>query len=127
MVERMAQRRKRFQVALPLWVRLWHRLAVGPKKKVELTEETVTHNISSDGCYFYLSQKPAVGAKALMEITVPGRARGLKDSKVRCSGKVVRVEEKMVEGKVGVACTIERYSFRSSGQKQENPKRIFPF
>lgn len=126
MAEKISQRRKRFKVALPLWVRLWHRLAIGPRKKVELTEETITQNISSDGCYFFLSQKPAVGAKAMMEITVPGQAVGLQDSKVRCSGKVIRVDEKRAEGKVGVACTIERFSFQSAGQKQENPKRIFP-
>ena len=73
MVE-MLGRRKRFQLSLPLWVRLWQQLTASPRKKIHLTEETITENISSAGCYFYLSKKPALGSRALMEITVPGQA-----------------------------------------------------
>ena len=128
MVEKLFQRRKRFRVALPVWVRLWHRMAIGAhsKKKVEVAEETITENISSAGCYFFLSHKPPVGASAVMEITVPGQAVGLKDSKVRCIGKVIRVDEKMAEGKVGVACAIKQYSFHSPAHKPANPKRLHP-
>ena len=125
MVE-MLGRRKRFQLSLPVWVRLWQQLAASPRKKTQLTEETITENISSEGCYFYLSKKPALGSKAVMEITVPGKTVGLKDSKVRASGKVVRVDEKRAEGKVGVACTIERFSFRSSDPRQAVAKRPLP-
>ena len=52
-----------------------------------------------------------MGARAEMELTVPGRYVGLQDGKVRCSGKIVRVDRLPGNGKFGVACSIDRFDF----------------
>lgn len=114
--ERPTRRDRRFNVSFPLWVRIRQRrrgktLSEG---KSELDEETITSNISTSGCFFYLSRKPPVGSPAILEINVPARPYGLHTGKILCHGKVVRVSDQKVGGKVGVACTIDSYAFNSA-------------
>ena len=113
MGNKSTRERQRFAVTLPLWVRLrqWKRTRTQSKKEAAASEVTHTENISSAGCYFSLSRKPSLGARAEMELTVPGRYVGLQDGKVRCSGKIVRVDRLPGNGKFGVACSIDRFGF----------------
>ncbi|MBI1955413.1 MAG: PilZ domain-containing protein [Acidobacteria bacterium] len=83
------------------------RIPVQERKIAE--EETCTDNISTRGCHFFLSHKPAVGTETEMEITVPMRWAGGKESKIRCQGRIVRVEKGQNGERAGVASTIERY------------------
>lgn len=108
---------------LPLWVRIGEKLHARPQKNIsEITEKTTSEDISSGGCFFYISQKPEVGAPAVIEIGVPWFS-GLEKSTICCQGEVVRVEDSN-DGKVGVACRIESYEFKSKpGTKQVNASK----
>jgi hypothetical protein len=80
------------------------------------TESTITENISSTGCYFAVQQDPPpVGTAIEMEIAIPAA----KDGKVRCSGRVVRMQKVAGEEKTGVACTIDQYQIVGSSQATE--------
>ena len=113
MAARAPRQKERFYVSLPLWVHLGKRLGVSPRPRSApaAPENTFTENISTGGCYFLLSQEPPVGSEVEMEITMAARTAGLRHGKVRCRGKVVRVENGLGGGKIGVACTIEHYTF----------------
>lgn len=115
MGDKETRRQRRFNVALPLWVRIRRRLGgrAHSEKKPEVEEETSTTNISSAGCFFYMSEKPPVGARATLEITLPRQPSGMGKRKILCHGNVVRVEDRKVQGMVGVACTIDSYAFES--------------
>jgi hypothetical protein len=105
------KRQKRYQLSLPLWIRIQERFK-GKKKPASqpiIDEETITENISSTGCYFLVSGKPPVGSIAEMEITLPHTYRGGGTGTLHCRARVVRVDEKKPEGKAGVACRFESY------------------
>jgi len=124
--EKPTRGRRRFKVSLPLWVRFRDaiRKRAGAKggsadAGVEDEEETITTDIGSGGCFFYSSRKPRVGASATLLVDVPIGASGMGKmgrGKVLCRGKVVRVSENEVQGKVGVACKIESYTFKPPGK-----------
>jgi hypothetical protein len=109
----MRSRRYRLPLALRVWVlknRKTPEAELGPRRVI--IEDTVTENISSSGCYFLLSDPPPIGSKTEMEIRMSSADVGFHAGKIRCSGKVVRVESNMGQrGKVGVACTIDHYRF----------------
>ncbi len=104
--------RKRYDLSLPTWVRFWQRRGGSSRstRKMEVLEDTVMENISTEGCYFFLAQKPSVGASVEIEMLVPARASGAQSARLRCRGKVLRIEEAAEQGKVGVACAIEHHS-----------------
>jgi len=109
---------RRFNLALPLWVRFREGLKGKSASKskatesvVEEEEETITTNISSGGCFFYMSRKPEVGTPATMVVDIPAQVSG-RGGKVLCRGNVVWVSEGEKQGKVGVACTIDSYRFK---------------
>jgi len=121
--EKSTRGHRRFKISLPLWVRFRDGIqrAVGSKQKVseaslDEEEQTITTDIGSGGCFFFSSRKPRVGAAATLLVDVPIRASGTGSGKVLCRGKVVRVSESQVQGKVGVACKIESYTFRPPGK-----------
>ena len=121
-------RPQRFRLAWPLWVRLKRHFGQESRGKPEevVAVETITENISTTGCYFYVSadvEEPAVGSPAEMEITVPGNSLGLGNSTVHCHGKVIRVDLPSAGGKVGVACSIDSYAFHPPKPK---PHKIQP-
>lgn len=107
---------RRYRLPLPLrvWLREGRRTASRFARQPVLGEDTITENISASGCYFLLSDGPKVGSKAEMEITISNGVAASHIGKVRCRGKVVRVEDRPDQGRVGVACTIGTIG---SGQK----------
>ena len=116
MIEPGRRKRRRFYVTLPLMVRLgkqWEESSRLPQKP-PTEENTITENISSAGCYFQLSYRPTVGSEVEMEITIPLRSPLGLPNRVRCRGKVTRVEVDHPEGRVGVVATIESYQFLDS-------------
>jgi hypothetical protein len=116
--EKPTRSHRRFNVSLPLWVRFRRELQkeIDPRKKASQSileeEQTTTMNISSGGCFFYVFKKPPLGTPATMVVDVPGRLSGVQGGKVLCHGKVVRVNDQEPQGKVGVACTIDGYTFK---------------
>lgn len=109
---------RRFRVALPLWIRFRQGSKKGKRTRQPepVAESTITENISTTGCYFFVSQKPAVGTRAELEVTIPGRPAGMEDGRVRAHGKVIRVDEEVPNGRIGVACSIDCYEFSGPNQ-----------
>ena len=110
----------RFSLSLPL--RIWFRGRVEERppsrKRTIVVEETLTNNISANGCHFFLSHKLEVGTKVEMEIAVPvlwteGRAK-----KIRCRGRIIRVEDECGCERIGVTSTIEHCQFAAAPEDQ---------
>jgi len=101
----------RYHMGLPVKVRLRQMLGLPTRqsKKTLVEEETVTENISSHGCFFRLSQRPLLGSVVEMEITLPPQPSGLPETRVRCRGRVIRVETVVTGDRVGVASSIDHF------------------
>lgn len=110
------RQQNRVMVCLPL------RVSVG-KQPVKVSssipqmnpcvEYTVTENVCSGGCYFFLSQDPPLGSGLEMEITIPGDISDVPFARIYCRGKVIRVDRERTdqvsaEPRFGVAALIER-------------------
>jgi hypothetical protein len=108
MVQGLQRQRTRFPLSLPvrIWPRGGRRKESKPGKRS--AENTFTENISSDGCFFPLSQKLPVGSQLDIEIDIPLTSKP-RQVKLRCTGRIVRIERGEPSGKVGVGCRIERY------------------
>jgi len=50
-----------------------------------------------------------------MIVDVPMRVSGARGGKIYCRGKVLRVNDQSIPGKIGVACTIDSYKFKPAG------------
>ena len=113
-------RARRYQLLLPLrvWIRGFMRGLSPRRRPPVVTEETITENISSTGCYFLLDDEPPVGTDVKMEIAIPASKDRTETGKILCRGKVVRIEREGPQGKTGVACTIDHYRLVSTqGEK----------
>ena len=104
-------RPRRYQLFLPLkvWIRDWGKEKRSQEKHPEVEEETITENISSVGCYFLLSEEPAVGSRVDMEVQMAPKHGGKPNSKMFCRGRVVRIQKEKGKRKTGVGCAIDRY------------------
>jgi len=99
------RRAKRFPMRLPVAVR-----ADQLKSDRQVVE---TRDVSSSGIYFEFSTPLDVGAAVEFLLTLPEPITKGSPVRIRCIGKVVRVEKApaLATGHVGVAATIERYEF----------------
>lgn len=95
---------KRFPLELPIKIH-----------EAESAEEveTVTGNVSSAGVYVRANTAWEIGSKVDFEITLPAEAAAAEhDVRIRCQGRVVRVDKPEAEGEdCGVACIIDKYHF----------------
>jgi hypothetical protein len=67
-------------------------------------------NISERGLLFTMAGPIKAGTRIELAFTMPAEVTGSVSMKVRCIGRVIRVEEKATEdGKTGVAASIERF------------------
>ena len=100
-----AERRihRRFDLSLPVKVRV--------KTQVAAEIATATNDISARGIYFSMSGDYELGSELECEVTLPPELCQGNAIQVRCRGRIVRVERRDVEGKIGVAATIEDYEF----------------
>jgi len=71
-----------------------------------------------------LSRDLPVETKLEFEITIPGSLLGVSEGKLRCRGKVVRVEEHSGSGRVGVAATIDSYHFAKASDAARDSKLV---
>ena len=114
MSDAMFRQLNRVSVCLPLRVTLRsHAVKVGPSiwRMSPEIEHTLTENVSSGGCYFFLSQGPPLGTKLEMEVTIPGEIPDVPFARVYCQAKVIRVDPDTTDPeqpRFGVAATIER-------------------
>ena len=99
------RRAKRFPMRLPVAVK------VEPGKSGKQVVET--RDVSSSGVYFEFGGPLEVGAALEFLLTLPEPITKSSPVRIRCIGKIVRVDKAPAigSGHVGVAATIERYEF----------------
>lgn len=67
-------------------------------------------NVSECGLLFVLDKKLEKGALVELSFTMPREVTGSSPMKVRCTGRVIRVDRQdMPEGKAGIAADIEHF------------------
>lgn len=72
-----------------------------------------TRDVSARGICFYLDSSIAEGSVIEFTLTLPPEITLTESIRVRCKGKVVRVDEGGPDGKVAVAAVIDEYEFLS--------------
>ena len=84
---------------------------VKPRKRAASPVRTVTRDISARGVYFDFSERMEPGSELEFELNLPPELAAGKLVRIRCRGKIVRVETPQTEGTTRVAATIENYEF----------------
>ena len=72
-----------------------------------------TRDVSARGICFYLEAPLASGSDIEFTLTLPPEITLTESIRVRCKGKVVRVESELADAKVPVAAVIDEYEFLS--------------
>ncbi len=103
------RRMPRFEMQLPL------ELNSGESRTVM----AVTRDVSAGGVYFYLEPDILSGSTVEFIVTFPPEITLVKSLKVRCTGKVIRVDSPTPQG-VGIAAEIQRYEFLSTAAANGN-------
>jgi hypothetical protein len=93
---------RRYTMNLPL------RVLPRDEKTNELDGQT--RDVSYRGLYFLVDAKFEAGSDIEFVITLPEEITRLGDVRIRCHGKVVRVEPGL-DGRLGIAAKIARYEF----------------
>ena len=70
-----------------------------------------TRDVSARGICFYLDSAIEAGAAIEFTLTLPPEITLTESIRVRCKGKVVRVDQGATDGKVAVAAVIDEYEF----------------
>jgi hypothetical protein len=70
-----------------------------------------TRDVSARGICFYVDSAIAAGSPIEFTLTLPPEITLTESIRVRCKGKVVRVDEGASDGKVAVAAVIDEYEF----------------
>ena len=94
---------RRFTMQLPVQVKS----AAGEKNDEVIA---VTKDVSARGVYIYLDSELAPDTAIEFTLTLPPEITMTQSIRVRCKGKVVRVDHDS-PGKVGVAALIDHYQF----------------
>jgi c-di-GMP-binding flagellar brake protein YcgR len=101
----IAERRKyrRYDLAIEVQVK--------PRKRAAAPMRTVTRDISARGVYFDFPEKMEPGSELEFELNLPPELAAGRTVRIRCRGKIVRVEAASQDGGVRLAATIENYEF----------------
>ena len=75
-----------------------------------------TRDVSARGICFYLEAPLSVGSDIDFTLTLPPEITLTESIRVRCKGKVVRVDGMGSGGKMAVAAVIDEYEFLSETQ-----------
>jgi hypothetical protein len=94
---------RRFALRLPVSVN-YAGDSMGP-----LTAQT--RDVSARGICFYLDAPMATGSPIEFTLTLPPEITLTESIRVRCKGKVVRVDDGLVDAKIPVAAVIDEYEF----------------
>src|SRR3954469_5552931 len=70
-----------------------------------------TKDVSARGVFFYLDSKVAEGSPIEFSLTLPPEITLTESIRVRCTGKVVRVDQNDPKAQVGLAAAIDQYDF----------------
>ena len=112
------RKHRRYNLSFPVRVK--------PKGKDITTPpiETSTKDISARGIYLVLTEDLQMGSELELEITLPAELAGGKSVKLRCRGKVARLEPKNAEGKIGVGAVIQDYEFFHEAKPADQSVRV---
>jgi hypothetical protein len=72
-----------------------------------------TRDVSARGICFYVDTAIAEGSQIEFTLTLPPEITLTESIKVKCKGKVVRVDNTTPDGRVAVAAVIDEYEFLS--------------
>jgi hypothetical protein len=72
-----------------------------------------TRDVSARGICFFVDSSIAAGSTIEFTLTLPPEITLTESIRVRCKGKVVRVDDGGPDGKVAVAAVIDEYEFLS--------------
>jgi c-di-GMP-binding flagellar brake protein YcgR len=100
-----AERRKYRRYDLSIEVK------VKPRKRAASPVKTVTRDISARGVYFDFSERMEPGSDVEFELNLPPELAAGKSVRIRCRGKIVRVDTPKGEGTTRIAASIENYEF----------------
>jgi len=95
---------RRFALRLPVSVRSGENGA---------QHEAQTRDVSARGICFYLDSAIQAGAAIDFTLTLPPEITLTESIRVRCKGRVLRVEGGSTNGKMAVAAVIDEYEFLS--------------
>lgn len=94
---------RRFSLRLPVSIRFTNG---------EVHEASAqTKDVSARGVFFWMDSKVAEGSPIEFTLTLPPEITLTESIRVRCKGRVVRVEQNAPEAKVGIGAVIEQYDF----------------
>ena len=96
---------RRFALRLPV--------SVSYAENGTLEKSAQTRDVSARGICFYVDSAIAAGSPIEFTLTLPPEITLTESIRVRCKGKVVRVDEGDLEGRVAVAAVIDEYEFLS--------------
>ena len=99
------RRARRFPMQLPV--------SIKPEQSKAGAQLVQTRDVSSSGIYFEFQTPMTIGTSVEFLMTLPEPLTKGTPVRIRCIGKVVRVEpdSKAGDSHVGIAATIERYEF----------------
>jgi PilZ domain-containing protein len=103
--EREKRSTRRFALRLPVSVTYSDD---GAKEKAAQTRD-----VSARGICFYVDSAIAAGSAIEFTLVLPPEITLTESIRVRCKGKVVRVDNSSADEKVAVAAVIEEYEFLS--------------
>ena len=93
---------RRFALRLPVTVRY---------EKEEQEHTAQTRDVSARGICFYVDSAIQAGSALDFTLTLPPEITLTESIRVRCKGRVVRVEGGSANGKLAVAAVIDEYEF----------------
>jgi hypothetical protein len=102
-----AEKRSTRRFALRLPVSVNYEGNTGPAMSAQ------TRDVSARGICFYLESPLDTGKLIDFTLTLPPEITLTESIRVRCKGKVVRVDNNAVDAKVPVAAVIDEYEFLS--------------
>jgi hypothetical protein len=81
---------------------------------VSATLQAHTRDVSARGICFHLDVPMSAGSSIEFTMTLPPEITLTESIRVRCKGKVVRVDESLADAKFPVAAVIDEYEFLSA-------------
>lgn len=96
---------RRFALRLPV--------SLNPAGKSGEVFTAQTRDVSARGICFYVDSPLTTGSEIEFTLTLPPEITLTESIRVRCKGKVVRVDSGLTDAKVPVAAVIDEYEFLS--------------
>src|SRR5580693_10169169 len=94
---------RRFALRIPV--------AVARGEGLEHSEPAQLRDVSARGISLYLDSVIENGSPLSFTLTLPPEITLTESIRVQCKGRVVRVEDSSLDGKVSVAAVIDEYQF----------------